>query len=516
MSEIKQEILITNQPSPVSVRGTKKILSQMEKFICKIYLGNGKKGTGTGFFCKIPFHNQLLPVLITNNHILGENDIKNGKIINLSIYDIYNKKNSCHNEEIKKIKIDNSRKKYTNPDNKIDITIIEIKPIDKIYYYLEYDKDIINKNEEFLKLEYKNKSIYILHYPNGELNVSYGLINGIIDKKKINHKCSTEEGSSGSPILLLKTFKVIGIHYGGESGNINLNYGTFIKYAIDLFNKYHNNNGISKKQSQNIQKKKQMNNLNQKKPETNSENSNDIHYKKKIKTNSRRKINLNNSISNINYNKYTIDNNIVKHNEITLSLINDYNFQYRINSSIKKYKSNSMCNRSRKNTNKRISNKNDKSSNECISFDKNINKEKKFEKEKILSTQKRNIKNLIINTEKSEKYITAYSKTYKGSTKDILYRQNNKTKPRLSSLCYYDINNNLMKNPDYKNRTPVKFISKKNNNDNNDNSFSDNYVEKSVFLETKSYICPVLSSDKKDLYNPKKKSFLGTQSKIKK
>jgi hypothetical protein len=82
-----------------------------------------------------------------------------------------------------------------------------------------------------------------LHYPNGELNVSYGIINDIISKKTINHKCCTEEGSSGSPILLLETFKVIGIHYGSGLKNINLNYGTFIKYAIDLFNnKYKNKN----------------------------------------------------------------------------------------------------------------------------------------------------------------------------------------------------------------------------------------------------------------------------------
>ena len=181
MSDIKQEKLINNQPSPVSVGGTRKILSQMEKYICKIYLGNGKNGTGTGFFCKIPFQNKVLPVLITNNHILDENDIKNGKIIKLSIYDNNIKtnksNNEVNNEEIKIIKIDNSRKKYTNPDNKIDITIIEIKSIDKINYFLEYDKDIVNKNEEFIKLDYKNKSIYILHYPNGELNVSYGIIN---------------------------------------------------------------------------------------------------------------------------------------------------------------------------------------------------------------------------------------------------------------------------------------------------------------------------------------------------
>ena len=225
MSNIIQEKLIKEQPIPVSIEGTKKILFQMENCVCKIYLEKG--GIGTGFFCKIPFNNNLLPVLITNNHVLNKNDIDNNKIINIMI-----------NSEVKKIEIDNLRKKYTNSDKNIDITIIEIKPNkDKIYNYLEIDD--INKKKENIELEYKNKSIYILHNPNEELSVSYGLMNKIIDNKKIYHYCNTGEGSSGSPILSLKTFKIIGIHYGGDK-NIKFNYGTFIKYAIDEFNKYNN------------------------------------------------------------------------------------------------------------------------------------------------------------------------------------------------------------------------------------------------------------------------------------
>ena len=75
------------------------------------------------FFCKILFNNDLLPVLITNNHVLNEKDIENNKIIQLNI-----------NDEVKEIEIDNSRKRYTNSDENIDITIIKIKPNkDKIY-----------------------------------------------------------------------------------------------------------------------------------------------------------------------------------------------------------------------------------------------------------------------------------------------------------------------------------------------------------------------------------------------
>ena len=80
MSDIIEESLIEEQPIPVSLEGTKKILYQMENCICKIYCENDK--IGTGFFTKIKFKNNLLPVLITNYHILKEKDIENNKINN--------------------------------------------------------------------------------------------------------------------------------------------------------------------------------------------------------------------------------------------------------------------------------------------------------------------------------------------------------------------------------------------------------------------------------------------------
>ena len=42
----------------------------------------------------------------------------------------------------------------------------------------------------------------------------------------IEHLCSTEEDSSGSPLLSLKTYKVIGIHFGGDTDK-NINYGIY-------------------------------------------------------------------------------------------------------------------------------------------------------------------------------------------------------------------------------------------------------------------------------------------------
>ena len=227
MEEIKLEKYIKSSPIPIFVEGIETILFQMKSCICKIYK---KNITGTGFFCKIPFQNKLLPVLITNNHVLKEEDIKIGKQIELTLN---------NNKEKREIKINNTRKILTT--GKPDITIIEIKPNeDKIKNFLEIDKDT-NNNKDIIELTYRSKSIYVLHYPESKnMQVSFGLLNNIYEND-INHYCTTYGGSSGSPILSLETFKVIGIHYA--SGSNQYNKGIFIQNAINEFNnKYQNLN----------------------------------------------------------------------------------------------------------------------------------------------------------------------------------------------------------------------------------------------------------------------------------
>ena len=91
--------------------------------------------------------------------------------------------------------------------------------------------------EEYINKIYANESIYTLHYPKGEnMATSFGLIKGI-NENKIKHSCCTEDGSSGAPILTLKDFKVVGIHFGFKK-KLMLNEGTFIKSIILELSKY--------------------------------------------------------------------------------------------------------------------------------------------------------------------------------------------------------------------------------------------------------------------------------------
>ena len=90
----------------------------------------------------------------------------------------------------------------------------------------------INCNEEYI-----NKTIYILHYPNGLFSsFSCNIIERIEPDNSIRHYCATDHGSSGSPILNLDTLKVIGIHQGAETIH-QFNMGFIIKDPILNFNK---------------------------------------------------------------------------------------------------------------------------------------------------------------------------------------------------------------------------------------------------------------------------------------
>ena len=228
-----EEGYIDISPIPLSIKNMEKILEQMKKCVCKIKIGNKK---GTGFFANIPYKSIYKNVLITNSHILNKDNIKMDSILTISIN---------NEEEYKDIKIDDKR--LILIDEEKDITIIEIKEKD-INNFLEIDNRF---NLNHLEERYRNESLYVLNYPKGkDIVVSYGLLKNM-ENEYLYHLCSTEVGSSGSPIISLDSFKLIGIHIGYSKTN-KCNQGLFIKYAIDEFNKLENN--ILKKEKNTLNK----------------------------------------------------------------------------------------------------------------------------------------------------------------------------------------------------------------------------------------------------------------------
>ena len=128
--------------------------SKMKNKIYEIY--NEDINIGKGFFTKILYNNNLLPVLITNINIID-------KFISKEYNEIIMK----NNNEKKEIEL-KDRMKYINKE--YNISIIEIKKEDKIESYLELD-DNINNNKDNIYIE---KTIYIL-----DDMISYGKIKEI-------------------------------------------------------------------------------------------------------------------------------------------------------------------------------------------------------------------------------------------------------------------------------------------------------------------------------------------------
>ena len=219
MDNIINEGKIKGAVDALPLEKLEKICDQMKTCICKIY----GQMTGTGFFCKIPYNNKEIPVLMTNYHVLNNDFINNNKKITITI----------NNEKIIDI-LDVNEKSivYSSPTEKYDIMIIRLKEEDK-YHYLDLEEKIFDENA--LEL-YKEKSIYILHYPSGEqLSVSFGFgVTKLEGEYYVKHLCNTEDCSSGSPILNLFTNKVIGIHKGRHGANTTkYNLGIFLKDPLD-------------------------------------------------------------------------------------------------------------------------------------------------------------------------------------------------------------------------------------------------------------------------------------------
>jgi V8-like Glu-specific endopeptidase len=203
-------------------------LLEKSKIVTKIKINNL---TGSGLLCKIPFPDEknIIPMLVTCNHILKNEDITQGKMISFTL---------DNDKKAFEILIDESRKIYSNEE--YDITMLEIRQSDglNIETFLEIDENIFSKNSNEI---IKNELVSLLSYPKGEnLSISNGIIKGIEENGyTIHHLCNTCQGCAGGPILN-QNLKVIAIHVGYYK-NKNYNIGTFLKKPIEDFIKQKNN-----------------------------------------------------------------------------------------------------------------------------------------------------------------------------------------------------------------------------------------------------------------------------------
>ena len=234
---LKKEGLLKGQGNPVSKNEIIELFN-MEKSMCKIIYekivdNEIKKGKASGFLCEI-YDFPIKYGLFTNNHVLNENDIKKGNIINLEFLN-----ESSYIK--KKIIIDEKRRVYT--DKELDYTCIEIYQSDGFKYYFKIDPILFN-NKNCLK----NTDIFILQYPEGnELCFSYGKILSLKDNNII-HSASTKDGSSGSPIIRRSEDNyIIGLHHGGIKKEKNIDCSFNLATNFDsILNDINKLNGLIK------------------------------------------------------------------------------------------------------------------------------------------------------------------------------------------------------------------------------------------------------------------------------
>ena len=195
--------------------------AHVSKSICKI---RTSITLASGFLLKYFIDNKFFFCLVSNAHVIKKEMIENKEKIFVS-YNNENNNIECQlNKEERYIKCFKEKENKEDEDMGmvIDITVVEILSKDNIYedYFLTPELNV-NVNQ------IKGKEIYIPQYPLGKkIMNARGIILEINNYEMIYNAC-TEGGSSGSPIFLANTTKVIGIHKEGGQDK-RKNYGNFI------------------------------------------------------------------------------------------------------------------------------------------------------------------------------------------------------------------------------------------------------------------------------------------------
>ena len=217
---IKECTIVSSSP----LEKVDRIITKVSKSICKIQIETetaSKTKKGTGFLLAFDIEKERFYCLISNEHVIEE------KLLNKD-NDIY----FSYDNEFKKVNINlNNKERYMKSfkDIGLDITIVEILEEDNISKdYFLYPELKEKKNEELI-----DSSIFIPQYPGGnELMNAKGKIKHI-KKYEFTHLANTEQGSSGSPIFLENSIRVLGIHKEGSRLK-NENYADFIYPAINI------------------------------------------------------------------------------------------------------------------------------------------------------------------------------------------------------------------------------------------------------------------------------------------
>ena len=182
-----------------------------EIFSIKVETKRGRK-IGNGFILSFPIDLEWFNCLLTNDHIINNESINNNNIVNISDANIKLDKNKRYIKNFK--------------DQRLDITVVEILNEDNISkeYYLEPELDIPLNNKLI------NNEIYIPQNITEEKKLKNveGIIKNI-NRYEFSYSANTNKGSSGNPIFLKKTNKVIGIQKTGTIENI----GDFIYPVIN-------------------------------------------------------------------------------------------------------------------------------------------------------------------------------------------------------------------------------------------------------------------------------------------
>ena len=205
------------------------------KSLCKILVTSDTMSIG--FLIQLFKGDKEFYCLMTNEHVITKKMIQEKNIIN-----IYYDSQSKH----RKISL-NSQERFIKEfkDIQIDATVIEIIPQDDISKD-DFLLPLIDYMDNYNQLI--DKDIAIIQYPKGEKKYSYGKIKYLCNTPKYEfaHNADTDKGSSGSPIFLRGTTKVVGIHKRGVAKeHIKENFGDFIWPIFIYFQNYSDNDKLN-------------------------------------------------------------------------------------------------------------------------------------------------------------------------------------------------------------------------------------------------------------------------------